>query len=172
LKAALNEAEGQLVAETERAALAGLTEDEAIQLETRVRRARDKAVSQYRRTASGAVAEHGARGKARPGNTHARAKAEAFERALSRASHRVGTLARESAAALRAERLAAVAAAKSRSRDWPGASEMVPRQRRAGPPVTPGPTGERAPRSPARERQRAQALASGARRQARRDSKG
>lgn len=169
--AVLNKAEGRLVAETEPSALAGLGEDEAIALEARVRRARDKAIGQYRRPASAAVAGHAARGMAYPGNQRARTRAEAFERALARASHRVAVLAKESAAALREERLEAVRAAKRGQRDWPGAQEMVPRQRRKGPEVTPEPVGERALRSAARERQRAETLSQGARRQAKRDSK-
>jgi hypothetical protein len=169
LLAVLTESEKLLVAEAEKTALAALDEDGAIALETRIRRARDKYVSQYRRSASSRVAEAGGRGKARPENARARAKAEAFERALSQVSQRVSALARESAAALRAERLAAAKAAKQR--DWPGAGEMVPRQRRRGPEVTPEPTGERALRNPASEKERAGTLAQGARRQAKRDSK-
>ena len=109
LKAVLNEAEHLMVSETEPAELAGLGEDEAIALEGRVRRARAKAVSQYRRSASTRVTERGGRGRARPENSRARARAEAFERALSRVSRRVAVLAQESAAALRAERLAVAA---------------------------------------------------------------
>ena len=89
LLAVLNDAERLLVAETERAQLAVLDEDAAIELETRIRRARNKYVSQYRRTASAAVIEHGGRGKARPENKLARTKAEAFEEALSRVSRRL-----------------------------------------------------------------------------------
>lgn len=170
LQAVLNDSERLLVAETEPAALAALDEDAALELEARVRRARDKYVGQYRRAASARVAEHGARGRARPENARAAAKAEAFERALSRASRRVAALARQSAAALRAERLAA--AAEARQRAWPGAGEMVPRQRRQGSRVTTEPTGDRALRSPASEKHRAGALASGARWQAKRDGKG
>ena len=170
LLAVLNDTERLLVAETEPPELAALDEDAAIELETRIRRTRDKYVGQYRRGASARVAEHGARGTARPENTRARAKAEVFERALSRVSSRVAALARQSAAALRAERLAAAKAA--RSGDWPGAGEpgaeeMVPRQRRR----TTEPAGDRALRSPASEKQRAGTLASGARAQAKRDSK-
>ncbi len=170
LKAALNETEYLLVSETEPDELATLDEDKAIELEDRVRRARAKAVGQYRRSASSRVAERGGRGTARPESSQARAKAEAFERALSRASRRVAVLARESAAALRAERLAAARA--TRQDDWPGAGRRVPRQARRGPEVAPEPTGERALRSPARERGRAQDQARGARWQARRDSEG
>jgi hypothetical protein len=169
LLAVLTDAERLLVAETDRDALATLDENGAIALETRIRRARDKYVGQYRQGASGRVAERGGRGRARPENSLARAKAEAFERALAQVSRRVAVLARQSAAELRAERLAAAKAV--RQRDWPGAGEMVPRQRRQGPDATPEPTGERALRNPASEKERAGTLAQGARRQARRDSK-
>src|ERR1700722_20765353 len=136
LRAVLTESELLLVAETDKAALAMLDEDGAIDLETRIKRARNKYVGQYRRSASTRVAEHGGRGRARPENARAAAKAGAFERALSQVSRRVAVLARESAAELRAERLAAARAAKQG--DWPGAGEMVPRQRRQGPGMTPG----------------------------------
>ena len=169
LTAVLTESERLLVADTDRAALAALDEDAAIDLQNRIRRARDKYVSQYRRSASAKVTEHGGRGRARPENARARAKAEAFERALSQVSQRVAALARKSAATLRAERLAAARAA--RQGDWPGAGEMVPRQRRQGPAVTPEPAGERALRNPASEKERAGTLAQGDRRQAKRDSK-
>ena len=86
LLAVLNDAERLLVAETGRAELAALDEDAAIELETRIRRARNKYVGQYRRAASAAVAEHGGRGKAQPENKRAAMKAEAFEEALSRVS--------------------------------------------------------------------------------------
>lgn len=135
LQSVLNDSERLLVRETEPAALAALDEDAAIELESRVRRARNKYVGQYRRSASARVAEHGARGTARPENIRAATKAEAFERALSRTSRRVAVLARQAAMALRAERLEAARAAKQRDR--PGAGEAIPRPRREGPAVTP-----------------------------------
>jgi len=171
-RAVLNETEKLLIEETSREALAALDEDAAIELETRIRRARDKYVSQYRRTASARVAEHGGRGRARPENARAAQKAEAFERALSRVSRRVAVLAAQSAAELRAERLALAREAKQR--DWPGAGEMVPGQRGPGsgaPAVPAGRTGDRALRNPASERDRAGTQAAGARQQAKRDSK-
>ncbi|MGH3251034.1 MAG: hypothetical protein ACRDOI_33160 [Trebonia sp.] len=167
--AVLSDAERLLIAETDREALIALDEDGAIELEARIRRARNKYVGQYRRSASSRVAPEGGRGKARPENARARTKAEAFERSLASVSRRVAVLARESAATLRAERLAAAQA--GRQGDWPGAGQMVPRQRRRGPGATPEPTGERALRNPASETERAGTLAAGARRQARRDSK-
>src|SRR5215467_11684522 len=124
LLAALNEAERLLVGQTERAELAALDEDAAIELETRIRRAQNKYVGQYRRGAAAAVAEHGGRGKARPENKRAAMKAEAFEEALSRVSRRVAALARQSAAELRAERIAAARAV--RQERGPGARRAAP----------------------------------------------
>ena len=92
-RAVLNESEKLLIEETSREALAALDEDAAIDLETRIRRARGKYLSQYRRGASARVAEHGGRGGARPENARAAQKAEAFERALSQVSRRVAVLA-------------------------------------------------------------------------------
>ena len=169
LLAVLNDTERLLVAETERAKLAVLDEDAAIELETRIRRARNKYVGQYRRGASAAVPEHGGRGKARPENTRAAMKAEAFEQALARVSHRVAVLARQSAAKLRAERLAAARAAKQGQA--PGAREAAPATGQQGPALTGEPIGDRALRSPASERKRASTRAEGARWQARRDSR-
>jgi hypothetical protein len=169
LLAVLTDAERLLVAETDRAALAALDEDAAIELETRIRRARNKYTGQYRRAASARVAEHGARGKARPENKRALMKAEAFEEALSRVSRRVATLARQSAAELRAERLAAARAV--RQGRGPRGRSAGPAAGRQGPAVTGEPTGDRALRSPRTEKQRASTLASGARRQAKQDNR-
>src|SRR5262247_77269 len=169
LLAVLNDAERLLVAETGRAELAALDEDAAIELETRVRRARNKYVSQYRRTASAAVAEHGGRGRARPENRRAAMKAEAFEEALSRVSRRVAALARQAAAELRAERLAAARAA--RQGRGPDAGAAVPAAGQTGPMVTGEPTGDRALRSPASQKRRAATPAAGARQPAKRGSR-
>jgi hypothetical protein len=170
LLAVLNDAERLLVAQTERAELAALDEDAAIDLEARIRRARNKYVGQYRRAASARVVEHSGRGTARPENKRAAMKAEAFEEALARVSRRVATLARQAAAALRAERLATARAA--RHGHAPGAGGMTePAVGRKGLSVTGEPTGDRALRSPRTEKQRAGTLAAGARRQAKRDSR-
>ena len=168
LLAVLNDAERLLVAQTGRAELAALDEDAAIELETRIRRARNKYVGQYRRAASAAVAEHGGRGKARPENQRAALKAEAFEESLFRVSRRVAALARQAAAELRAERLEAARAAKQGRA--PGA-RPAPAAGRKGPAVTGEPTGDRALRSPDMEKRRASTRAAGARRQAKRDSR-
>jgi len=172
LLAVLTDAERLLIARTERAELAALDEDAAIELEDRIRRARNKYVGLYRRGASAAVIEHGGRGKAAPENTRAAMKAEAFEEALSRVSRRVAALARQSAARLRAERLAAARAARAaRQGHRPGARAAAPAGGREGPPLTGEPTGDRALRSPASKRARASTRAEGARQQAKRDSR-
>src|ERR1700733_13507584 len=106
LERSLNEAEWLLLAETKRAALADLDEDELLALHTRTRRARTKYVTQYRRAASARVADVGGRGAARPKNRRAADKAEAFEKALARVSTALAAAARMSAAELRSERLA------------------------------------------------------------------
>jgi len=169
LLAVLNDSERLLVAQTGRAELAALDEDAAIELEARIRRARNKYVGQYRRAASAAVAVHGGRGKARPENQRAAWKAEAFEEALAKVSARVAALARRSAADLRAQRLAAARAA--RQAQPPAAPAPPPAADGGGPPVTGEPAGDRALRSPARAQQRASTRAAGARRQAKRDSR-
>lgn len=173
LLAVLNDSERLLVAQTERAELAALDEDAAIELEARIRRARNKYVGQYRRGASAAVAAHGGRGKARPENQRAAWKAEAFEEALARVSRRVATLARQSAADLRAERLAAARAARQTPPSAAGeaAPAVAGDGARTGPLVTGEPAGDRSLRSPARAQQRASTRAAGARRQAKRDSR-
>jgi hypothetical protein len=170
LLAALNDAERLLVAQTEPAELAALDEDAAIEFEGRIRSARNKYVGQYRRGAAARVAEEGGRGKARPENKRAALKAEAFEEALSRVSRRVAVLARQSAAALRAERLAAARAAKQAQ--GPGAPDEAPRAGRTATAVTAEPPAGRAPRSPATQMRRASTRAAGARQQAKRDRRG
>jgi hypothetical protein len=166
LLAMLNDAERLLVAQTERAELAALDEDAAIDLEGRIRRARNKYVGQYRRGASARVAEQGARGQARPENQRAAMKAEAFEEALARVSRRVAVLARQSAADLRAERLAAARAA--RQAHGPRAPGAVPAAGGEGPASR---TGDRALRSSASAKRRASTRAAGARQQAKRDNR-
>ena len=171
LVAVLNDAERLTVAETEPDALAGLDEDEAIALESRIRRARDKYVGQYRRRASARVAKKGGRAKGSAENEQAVMKAEAFERALARVSRRVAALAQAAAADLRAERLAAAREAKRRP------VVPAPRGTRArSTAVTEGAVagerrGDRALRSPASEKRRASTQALGDRRQARRDTR-
>src|SRR4051794_12508092 len=103
----MTEAEHLLVAETERDALAVLSEDELLELHKRVRRARNKYVKNYRRSASAAISARGGRGFSYTKNQRDRAKAEIFELALARVSRQVARVAKQAAADLKAERLAA-----------------------------------------------------------------
>jgi hypothetical protein len=169
LIAVLGDDERLLVAETEPPVLATLDEDAAIALESRVRRARNKYVGQYRRAAAARVAAKRSRGTARPENKRAAMKVEVFELALSRVSRRVSVLARESAAALRAERLDAAQTAKRaqpRPRTRPRAATTV-----SGPGKK-TPAGDRSLRSPASETRRAHTRAIGDRRQGKKDNRG
>jgi len=100
-------AEQRVVAETSREAMAGLDEEELLALHSRIRRARSKYVSQYRRKASGAVMKRGGRGFSYPKNQRDRDKAEVFEAALASVSKEVGAHAARAAAELKASRLAA-----------------------------------------------------------------
>lgn len=165
LMAVLTENERLLVAETEPSELAILDEDAAVELETRIRGARNKYAGQYRRTAAGRVAEQGGRGIARPQNRRAALKAEAFEEALARTSRRVSVLSRQAARDLRAQRLAA--ARRDRGGASPGAATAspvgvtVPRQSQVD---------DRSFRTPVTEKRRAATRARGTRQQARRDA--
>jgi hypothetical protein len=162
LIAVLTDNERLLVAETEPAGLAGLDEDAAVELETRIRRARNKYTGQYRRMAAGRVPQQGGRGTARPQNKRAAVKAEAFEDALARVSRRVSVLSRQAARELRSQRLAAARASRSSEpASGPGTGTRVPGQSQRQ---------DRGFRTPATEKRRASTMAQGARRQAKRDS--
>ena len=157
---ALGAAELEVVRRTEPAVLADLTEDELIELHTRVRRGRDKHAGQYRRQSAARVAEAGGRGAARPGNRRAAERAEVFEAALARVSTALARAARRSAADLKAERLAAAPAAKSVPAAPPGpAAATLP----AG--------GAAAGQDHRRAQADASSQAAGARRQAQRDGR-
>ncbi|HEY3506165.1 MAG TPA: hypothetical protein VGN37_25680 [Actinocatenispora sp.] len=158
----LTEAESGLLRETERERLAELDEDALLDLHQRIRRARTKFVTLYRREAAARVPAYGGRGKARPKNTRNAGKAELFEDALARVSRAVAAAARRSAVDLRAERLAA---ARQNRHSGPAASPAVPRKKRATPQRT-----DNRPTAPVLRKQRASTRAAGARRQARRDA--
>ena len=103
----LTEKERGLIAETQLARLRGLDEDELVELHTRVRRARNKFVKLHRRDTAAQVIEASARGIVNAGPRRSASKAEIFEDALARVSTSLAKAARESATALRDERLAA-----------------------------------------------------------------
>jgi hypothetical protein len=166
LQAVLSDSERLLVTETEKAQLGALDEDAAVELHTRIRRARNKYVGLYRRGASAKVAEKGGRGKARPENKRAAMKAEAFEEALARVSRRLATLARQSAARLRRERLDAARAGKTGGRPR-SAGTATPTPKVAAAAQVP----DRASPTPDLQKRRATTRAMGARRQAKKDSR-
>jgi hypothetical protein len=163
-KAVLNsmsDAERLLVADTERAAIADLTEDELLDLHTRIRRARSKYAKNYRRAASANVARAGGRGKGFGQNSRDRDKAEVFELALARVSRQVAVRANEAAAELKAERIAAARQGST------GPDTTAAQQDRTGS------TGRarQARKTTGGVKKDASSIAAGARRQAKRDAR-
>lgn len=165
LLGSLTEAERSLVRETEREQLAGLTEDDLVELHTRVRRARDKYVKLYRRQSATRVTTVGGRGKSFEKGTRDRGKAEVFEDALARVSRELATAARESARMLKAERLAEAKAARATAPPRQAAPARKATPRKASQRI------DRSVRTPDRAKRHASTRATGARRQARRDSR-
>lgn len=157
----LSEPELALVRETEPDAIGALDEDTLVALHARVRRARDKYVSRYRREASARVPELGGRGFARPKNRRNAGKAEVFEDALSRVSRALARAARRSANELKAERLAMAREARNAAPPRPARKT---RSDNASPQVL-----DRSPMSPALQKRHASTRATNARRQTRRD---
>jgi hypothetical protein len=162
----LTDAERMLVLETEARELAALDEDALVELHTRIRRARGKYVGQYRRGAAGRVGAVGGRGKANAQNQRARDKAEVFEAALARVSTSLAKAAKASAAQLKAERLAAAGAVTSTPPKGTSAARKAPARTAA--PASPVPSSKKAPVT---RKRNASTLATGARRQAKRDAR-
>ena len=165
--ATLTVPERALVAQTEPAHLNGLDEDEVGELLTRVRRARNKYSTLYRRQASAGVTTRGQRAGASARASRDRDKAEVFEVALGRVSSRLATLARQSAAALKAERLAAARAVKGS----PRSRTAAPAKKSDGSATATTRRGDAALDSPVRKKTAASTRATGARKQAKRDSR-
>ena len=160
--ATLSLPERQLVEQTQVAALASLDEDETADLLSRVRRTRNKYTKLYRRQASAQVSSDAARGAASAKNRRTRDKAEVFEDALARVSRRLAALARQQAGELRAERLRqAEGERQARATSAPGQAATT----------TGASTAHRQQRTPVRKKQVASTRATGARRQATRDSR-
>ncbi|MDH2415095.1 hypothetical protein [Nocardioides sp. CER19] len=105
----MTDAEQQLVRETSRDALTDLDEEELLALHSRIREARSKYVTIYRRNARGAVVKRGGRGFSYPKNQRDRDKAEVFETALAAVSRQVAAHAARAAAELKTSRLEAAA---------------------------------------------------------------
>lgn len=159
----LTESEFLLVRETEAPAITELDEDELLELHSRIRRARNKYVGLYRRRGAAKVSAKGARGAARSANERNGAKAEIFEGTLARVSKQLSVAAQRSARELKDERLARA------------------RQDSPGPPPAAKGTGkvqtlgrgrvDQTRKSPGRKKREAGSIATGARRQAKRDSR-
>lgn len=131
----MTEAEQRMIAETKRDAMAGLDEDDLLDLHSRIRRARNKYMKLYRRQAGTRVREVGGRGFAGPQGQRDRDKAEVFEDALARVSRRVAVVAKQAADELRTERLEAARSASGSPRPGPPpadpkASEGIQRKHR------------------------------------------
>lgn len=106
----LNESEQALLRELEPGQLAGLDEDGLVELHDRVRRARNKYSKLYRRRSREQVAADASRGRASAANQRTAVKAEVFETALAEVSRELAKVAKQAAADLKAERLAAARA--------------------------------------------------------------
>lgn len=151
-----------LIAETTPAAMSHLDTDGLIELHTRVRRARDKYVDLYRRRGAAKVRTKGARGVAAEANERGWAKAEVFEEALARVSRQLAASAQRNAREIKQERLEQ--ARKDAATPAPG------RTAAAKPDTARGKAGQ--PRKTAgRVKFEASSRATGARRQAKRDSR-
>jgi hypothetical protein len=157
----LSEDEYVLIRETTKSEMADLSEDDLIDLHTRIRRGRNKYVKLYRRAGAAKVDAKGARGAGKAANSRNAGKAEVFEDALSRVSRRLAAVSRDTARDLKEERLA-------RARR----SSPAPDEERTtkGKVTSAGkPRVDRTRTSPGRKKYEASSIAAGKRRQAKRD---
>jgi len=175
--ALLSHKEKALLRATEPSALAEVSEESELDaLHKRVRRARTKYLTNYRRQAAGQVVKKKARGKAQPNSTKTLRKAEIFEDTLDRVSRRMAEVAESTAAELRQTRLAAAQGAKSGRAPDGATASPAPEDPAAAAHVAARPATRRTPKgSPGigveRTRRVADTRARGARRQAKRDSR-
>lgn len=109
----LKDKERDLIRELEPERLAPLDEGELLALHKRVRRARNKHTTNYRRAAADRVEQASGRGAAAAGSDKSRGRAYVFEEALSIVSDRLAVVAREAAEELKDERLARARSGKS-----------------------------------------------------------
>ncbi|WP_247828978.1 hypothetical protein [Arthrobacter antioxidans] len=105
--------ERALIRELEPERLALLDEDGLLALHKRVRRARNKHTTSYRRKAAGKVPEAGGRGAAARASDKSRGRAYVFEEALSIVSAELARVAHDAAEALKDERLERARAGRS-----------------------------------------------------------
>ncbi|MCD9622699.1 hypothetical protein [Rhabdothermincola salaria] len=112
----LSAADQDLLRETEPARLRELDEDDLLALHARIRRARNKYAKNYRRQAASRVTADKSRAVASKANQRTSAKAEVYEDALARVSRHLAKAARQSAEALKSERLAAARGQKGKGK--------------------------------------------------------
>ena len=163
LLSSLTENEYLLVRQTETAAIADLDEDALIELHAKVRRARKKYVTLYRRKGAAKVAAKGGRGAARAANERNGAKAEIFEGALARVSRQLSVAAQRSARDLKEERLARArqdSPSPAAAKKGAGKVKSLGRIRV-----------DETRKSPGRKKREAGSIAAGARRQAKHDNR-
>jgi hypothetical protein len=161
LKSMLNETEQALLRAAGPRELNRLDEDELAALHDRIRRARNKYSKLYRRRASERVTTDRSRGRASSANAKAARKAEGFEDALARVSHKLAQVAAAAAEELKVERLAA-----ARPTPVPASKPKGSTKKRSTATNT---SARGASRSPASEKKRASTKASNKRNQAARD---
>ncbi|MGH8955807.1 MAG: hypothetical protein ACRDVF_12415 [Microbacterium sp.] len=157
----LKDKERDLIRELEPERLAELDEDGLLALHKRVRRARNKHTTNYRRGAAELVEQAGGRGAAAAGSDKARGRAYVFEEALSIISAELARVAHEQAEELKDERLA-----RAREGRWSGPGSEAPFDEGAGA----GRMREHQQTTGGVKRD-ASSRAQGARRQAKRDSR-
>ncbi|MFE7843653.1 hypothetical protein ACFUTX_00505 [Microbacterium sp. NPDC057407] len=157
----LKSKERDLIRELEPERLAALDEDALLALHKRVRRARNKHTTNYRRGAAERVTEAGGRGAAAAGSDKARGRAYVFEEALAIVSEHLARVAHEEAEALKDERLA-----RARAGKWSGPQSdgFTDSGVAAGRP-------RQHTKSAGGKKRDASSLAQGARRQAKRDAR-
>jgi hypothetical protein len=151
-----------LIRELEPDRIAELDEDGLLSLHKRIRRARNKHTTNYRRRAAEEVSDAGGRGAAAPLSDKSRARAYVFEEALSIVSTELARAAHDAAEALKDERLARAQAGRSTGPGSPGVrddSATAQGQVRAHQQTTGG------------KKRDASSRAQGARRQAKRDGR-
>ncbi|WP_394195176.1 hypothetical protein [Microbacterium foliorum] len=157
----LKDKERDLIRELEPERLAELDEDGLLALHKRVRRARNKHTTNYRRGAAERVEQAGGRGAAAARSDKARGRAYVFEEALSIISAELARVAHEQAEELKDERLA-----RAREGRWSGPGSEAPFDEGAGA----GRMREHQQTTGGVKRD-ASSRAQGARRQAKRDSR-
>lgn len=121
----LTAAETELVRETLPDNLARLDEEELLEVHARVRRARNKYTTLYRRQGAQAVRAKRSRGAASQANHRTLVKAEVFEDALGRVSHRLATQAKLQAKQMRTERIEAGRAERAGARSATAAKPKI-----------------------------------------------